>query len=488
MSDEPDSKADESKPPKIRAEDNPWYLLATLYGVPIVDDQHLRDQNRSTWNRYFASNLHEETRTKLIGEKRHTEGELTPFSPQELRAIEAAFAERCKASGKEFALPVSEAGIDFSNVEFKQIAWFVGYLFSSGANFGGATFSGAAFFDGAAFSLGANFGGATFSNLANFGGATFSGGASFDRATFSLGASFGSATFSGGATFCRATFSVVADFEGATFSGRVASFDRATFSGGAHFDGATFSDTADFEGATFSGEAYFHGATFCGMAFFYGAIFSLPAYFKKATFFSECSFINVEMKAETSFEAAIFKTEPPCFFGAKLHQGTIWRGVTWPKKPEDKEEAGDFIDAYACLKLEMDRLKKHEDELDFFVLELQSREVLLGRWEWGLPTWLYGRFSDYGRSYFRPLVALFYLALIGTLAFLTSDSLTAWQSLGLSWANTFNVFGFRKDFFDPKIIADLPGWLDVVAALQTIFGTIFLFLIGLGIRNKFRMK
>src|SRR5206468_12456082 len=63
----------------------------------------------------------------------------------------------------------------------------------------------------------------------------------------------------------------------------------------------------------------------------------------------------------------------------------------------------------------------------------------------------------YGRSYLRPLVALFYLALIGTLAFLSSDSLSLWQSLGLSAANTFNVFGFRKDFFEAAVIARLPA-------------------------------
>ncbi|HUI22628.1 MAG TPA: hypothetical protein VLZ74_16530 [Methylocella sp.] len=135
----------------------------------------------------------------------------------------------------------------------------------------------------------------------------------------------------------------------------------------------------------------------------------------------------------------------------------------------------------------MDRLKKHEDELDFFALELQSCQVLLGT-SMGLPIAIYGALSDYGRSYIQPLVALFFLGLIGTLGILSSDALSPWQSLGFSFANTFNVFGFRKDFFDPSVIACLPAWLQVVAAVQTILGTILLFLIGLGIRNKFRMK
>jgi hypothetical protein len=113
------------------------------------------------------------------------------------------------------------------------------------------------------------------------------------------------------------------------------------------------------------------------------------------------NFVSAEMNGETSFEGALFATEPPRFFGAKLHQGTVWRGIDWPV-PKKADEAG-TLDAYACLKLEMDRLKKHEDELDFFALELQSRRVLLGPGR-GLPIWLYRVLSEYGRSYARPFL------------------------------------------------------------------------------------
>jgi len=191
------------------------------------------------------------------------------------------------------------------------------------------------------------------------------------------------------------------------------------------------------------------------------------------------------MNGETSFEGAIFEKEPPRFFGAKLHQGTVWRGIKWPRKPKTEEEAGRFIDAYACLKLEMDRLKKHEDELNFFALELQSRRVLLGPWR-GLPFALYWLLSNYGRSYLRPLGAIVAVSIIGAGAFWHFDARPFWEAWGLSAANTLNVFGFRKDF-NLAIYSPLD-WLKVFSALQTILGTIFLFLIGLGIRNKFRMN
>jgi uncharacterized protein YjbI with pentapeptide repeats len=363
-SDDPESGPGEPKPPKKKAEDNPWYLLATLYGVPKFEDRELHAKNRIAWNRYFAANLGEETRTKLIVEKRHPAEELTSSSPEELQEVATAFAKRSMASGKELALPVSGAGVNFSDVQFEQYAFFEGYLFSTDSLFLGATFSDKTSFDGATFSRGALFGGATFSHGAHFGGATFSGWSNFAHATFS----------GGGAYFDSATFSVLADFGGATFSGW------------SNFADATFSDLVSFCGATFSGET----TTFSDVAF------SGVADFGKATFGGTSSFVNAEMKGETSFEGAMFKTAPPKFFGAKLHQGTVWRGIDWPTaKKADK--AGAFIDAYACLKLEMDRLKKHEDELDFFAREMQSRRVWLGPWR-SLPIALYELLSNYGRS------------------------------------------------------------------------------------------
>jgi hypothetical protein len=398
MSDDPDkpeSGVKTAKPLKIKAEDNPWYLLATLYGVPRRGDDEVQAKNRVAWNRYFAAKLEEETRTKLIEEKRHSAEELTPFSPEQLEDVRRTFAKRCKASGQILALPASDADIDFSYVDFEQGAVFGGYLV---------------------------------------------------RNCFFL-----NATFSGAAVFARTTFSEAAHFDGAAFSSW-ASFGGAAFSGGASFDGAAFSGGASFGGAAFD---------------------------------QESSFVNAEMKGETFFEDAVFKTEPPRFFGAKLHQGTVWRGITWPPKPKNKDKAGTFIDAYACLKLEMDRLKKHEDELNFFALELQSRRIEQGP-VWGFPFAIYGVLSDYGRSYLRPLGALIVVAAIGAAAFWYFDARTYGEALGLSAANTLNVFGFRRDF---GLAIDTPlAWLIVFSALQTILGVILLFLFGLGVRNKFRMK
>jgi hypothetical protein len=71
------------------------------------------------------------------------------------------------------------------------------------------------------------------------------------------------------------------------------------------------------------------------------------------------------------------------------------------------------------------------------------------------------------------------VAAVGTLVLLLSGApLAHWQSLGMSVANTLNVFGFRKDFFDPHLFGNLPAPLKILAAVQTILGTILLFAIN----------
>jgi uncharacterized protein YjbI with pentapeptide repeats len=101
---------------------------------------------------------------------------------------------------------------------------------------------------------------------------------------------------------------------------------------GATFAGATFSFEAEF--GDWGGKANFLGATFAGDAYFAGATFSSPAYFNKATFAGTTSFINAEMNGATSFEGATFEKRPLWFFGAKLHQSTVWCGIMAPPQEQ----------------------------------------------------------------------------------------------------------------------------------------------------------
>ncbi len=388
--------------------------------------------------------------------------------------------------------PTIDSGVDFSNVQFDRYVTFERHLFFDKADFENAVFDGQADFAGATFLGMASFENAAFSGTAGFDSVAFASPAIFSRVSFFENALFAHATFFSLAHFVRTTFSCGNPFGSTLFTGaefdNEANFLGTTFGGITNFDRTKFFRKVGFLNATFSRATKFGKSTFFDNVNFESTTFSEEVAFTEAIFDGSSRFVNAKMKSKTSFKGATFKTKPPEFFGARLHEGTVWPSrEAWPI-PKAKDEAEDCIHAYERLKLEMDRLKKHEDELDFFALELQSRRVLLGRWGWGLPIALYGLLSDYGRSYALPFLWLLGVAAIGAVLLEFSDPLPIAKSFGLSAANTLNVFGFRKDLFEPAVIARLPAWLDVVAALQTILGTILLSLFGLGIRNKFRVK
>jgi len=152
--------ADEAaQKPRVKAENNPWYLLATLYGQPTLEDDALRARNRTAWNRYMARALTKEARTALLARKGHPADELTRFSDKELHAIERAFAERHRqaACTGDTAIPNPLASnvIDFSGVDFDHPVFAGGFIFPDlRADFRGATFSKQAVFRGATFSGG----------------------------------------------------------------------------------------------------------------------------------------------------------------------------------------------------------------------------------------------------------------------------------------------------------------------------------------------
>jgi len=111
-----------------------------------------------------------------------------------------------------------------------------------------------------------------------------------------------------------------------------------------------------------------------------------------------------------------------------------------------------------------------------------------------LPIAVYGFVSDYGRSYVRPLGLLVATVLIGTIIFAAHEAgfgtpLFGYvrKAAGISFANTLSLLG-RPLLRSDVVLAEYPDWLKAVATLQTILGIAFLFLFGLGIRNRFRMK
>jgi uncharacterized protein YjbI with pentapeptide repeats len=457
--------ADEEAKHRGKAADNAWYKLATLHGLPGEKDGEIKRKNRVTWNRWVAQELPDDIKTTLL-QNGWTEEELTPFSTDERRTIAA-----------KIAIPLDAVKADFSNTEFEETFFALGFVFAAND------------FRNSCFRRGAHFNDSFFRSFAEFGGVTFGGWVDFRGTTFSASSSFTAAVFRSIATFYKVNFN-------GTW------FDDANFSHEAEFTDVVIRGLSSFRGTIFTGPANFTRATFgvqdttAGSqdARFINVIFNSTADFHGATFTDEVDFTNSELKGVTTFNNISFAKPPRCF-NTKLHEGTTWHGVKWPTEPSDPDRAQDFADAYERLKLEMDKLKKHGDELDFFARELQCRRVVRGLWK-GLPLAVYGFLCNYGRSYARPLLLLVVAVLLGVIPFALyrsggicslSTGCHVREALGISFANTAGLFG--KPLIRPEIaLADFPDWLKAIATMQTIVGIVLLFLFGLGVRNQFRMK
>jgi hypothetical protein len=489
---------DADEPELRRANGNPWYCLATIHGEKPTDPEEwgakLAAKNRLGWNRWIATALSDEKRAELV-KNGFPELELAPFSPEEKSAFCSAFAAR---RGNENESPPEPAECpDFTSTLFDRPIRFGGFLFARGADFSFATFSDEADFTSATFAGHADFflvkfssalfNSATFSDDADFRSAKFSNHGGFNMVTFSGKANFAAATF-GSAMFGSVTFSGDTDFSRVEISRR-AYFNSATFSGEANFQSATFSDEANFQSATFSDEANFQSATFSDEANFQSATFSDKAYFQSATFSAVIYLVNAKFATKTIFAGTNFRTNVPDFRGATMHEATEWHGAIWPKPAHDRDTAQAQVYSYERLKQEMDRLKKHEDEQSFFRKELRARRGLTSPWSGAWPlNYLYDILSDYGQSLIRPVLWLFGVFVVGFAFFAVAPvfngtRMTLAHAALVSFADVFSFLPFTRE-----AIGGLSGAAKILGAIQSILAALLLFLLGLALRNRFRMK
>lgn len=449
---------DSEKPALRPANENPWYCLATLYGEQPIDayDRELAEKNRQAWSRWFAD---------ISGDQR--------------RNLATAFERR--ADGRPLMPPERSARPDFSNTRFDRRVVFKGFPFEHHpCDFRSANFCADADFSEAQI------------DSANFSSAIFSAEANFSRTRFNILADFQSATFSGKTMFAHANL-VRPNFAAATFNG-AAHFESATFHQEAQFRSAKFADIADFRLAQFKSRVDFGSTVFSGLGGFTNATFSETADFEAATFSRYINFINAKFSERTLFNRVRFERVPD-FRGATMHEATEWHGVAWPKPPESKLGAQVQVYNYERLKQEMERLKKHEDEQRFFRKELRARRALARPWsgEWTLNL-LYQASSNYGYSIALPLIWLFGLFITGGAVFYlvhanpNSGVLTIWHAAALSFGNIFPFVPIAKELMGQSPVI---GWSRIEKAIavgQTLLGAPLLFLLGLALRNRFRMK
>lgn len=414
-----------------------------------------------------------------------------------------------------------------------------GYIFQDHVNFAEFQFGDDADFEGVHFRKSAIFAGAQFGEMTNFRFANFECDAIFSGAQFGDDAKFI------GTKFCG-RFGGQVIFRAAQF-GQQATFACAKFGFVANFEGAQFGDLAQFGGATFGGLALFRGLEWANLGCNYGALLDDrrawanlrgldPEAFGRidfggAEFLSDSDFSNRRFTGTANFslsrgsssvrrnEQAIveevsipsgqptFFAFPPAFHNSTFHQDTSFRDARFPDKPHGNEMCAR---AYRTLKLAFAQQHAVREEQRFFKLEMAEEAAL----ETGAKRCLYRiyeKVADYGFSLARPIawglgLTVFFAIIYGALMCgagktsgfaVLSEAPIDWQ-LTTQWAqfvllNLLPLPGFDETLKELRsMLFGDSGWWPLLAtiaeAMHKICVFLAVFLIGLALRNLFKLK
>jgi uncharacterized protein YjbI with pentapeptide repeats len=444
---------------------NPWFILMNFYGEQ--SDKNSRDKNTeiyekncALWNRWALSVLIEKNADlNILGEKYkalNKDPDIIPMSKEELDDLYKKLNERSSKAISNRAPATIETNlkfIDMSNLYVQSDLVINNYIFPMKIEAIGCVFEKNLFAQNCIFF--------DVLNISN---------TEFCRALFLQGSYFKS-NFMADEIVCRSN----------------ANFSRAQFARTSYFNNGKYYFEADWRKSKFLKDVDFKKNVF------FGEVDFESAYFYDSSRFNNSSFENL-----TRFADSAFLTSPPFFHGSKLHEGTEWHRVQWPKAPTDPYQGQLHVYAYERLKQEMERLKKQDDELNFFEFEMRARRVTEGLWSGrGILNASYDWFSGYGRSIEKPTIALLLIIFFTTLpiAIWMGGVRDDWlglrkfrKALELTLANITAPLNTRKDFLDPNMLESLPTWIKYLSGFQTLSGLLCAFLIGLALRNRFRLK
>lgn len=377
-------------------------------------------------------------------------------------------------------------------------------------------------------------------NIANFSEYDFKN-SDIDFENYQLGdcANFKEARFPFGAKFLNAHFGMFSSFQGAEL-GDYSSFSGARFSGKVDFIGAQFGYHTTFFKANFEELAEFGGAQFEKCCDFTSVIFKSAVSFESmsweqirksvrptvvdrliksanergisptdfqdidfsgAQFFGSVSFENRSFLSSLSFrsrceERTLF-SDAPIFHGCTFSQDTTFDSTIFPEPKGDHRA----LRAYRTLKLACSQLQSVREEQRFFKLEMEEEAALETNWRRWLFR-LYRELSDFGFSIGRPVILFFVVAALaafiyGWQAGLVLDSASTHTAALVQFSLASAIPGLEK-LAEPAALSlfgevskgianySLPTVLTLLA--HKAISLLALFLIGLALRNLFKMK
>jgi hypothetical protein len=412
------------------ANQNPWYVLMTLYGEQDGDEINweLAEKNRKAWNAWVGQALSEEEKKAAAVTTEVDVAELSTWSERE-SAITSCFNLAWVERNPETQLPLLPNPA--------QEVSFYRNLFSKSCDFSRFVFP-------------------------------------------RIKACH--CTFQSELVFARGRFTGRADFSGSIFSGSVF-FPGANFQSDSSFNDVRFNSSLSMDGAQFLGHSYFARAEF------------RPA---KTDQFCRYSFRSCEFSKPASFWKAVFASHYPDLAGHGLHERTefttekggwprvqghaVWSvEYHFPQQPVEDARASCAVIRHLLTKQGLP-----EDAHFFFRREMHyagRSGPCLAR----MPYLLYGAVSDYGYSILRPLIGLALVLFAMTWALwgqTLPDCPPAWQH---ALSNLLNFLGYLRLYY-PGCAESLSPQLKAWSGAQTFASYLLLFFLGLGLRQRFRLR
>jgi len=305
-------------------------------------------------------------------------------------------------------------------------------------------------------------------------------------------------------------------FNRARFNEGVLSFSQANLgTGEVNFDYARFNDLA----VTCNGTIFGGGDVSFNEAKFVDSSLSLnrssmgkgKVSFIKADFDGHLSLnnlVNSENITELNFRFSSFQKSVdlsgnlfycvPDFTNTKTaHHLDLDNFKCIPKFKNKKIEDEKDIARLCRLKEIAESNKDHEAALEFNALEFKAKRWAQFNVAKSILDMFYSGFSDYGRSIVKPFLALITSMIVfSCYYFYTSLSLFNLKTLGcsieLATSNSVPFLSISKELKSHAIeqlyqINTLPDLFGFMSVVQGILSFIFLFLIGLALRNRFRL-
>ncbi|TMO54247.1 DUF4097 domain-containing protein [Pseudoalteromonas phenolica] len=168
-----------------------------------------------------------------------------------------------------------------------------------------------------------------------------------------------------------------------------------------------------------------------------------------------------------------------------------------------RREADNVNDVNSLIRLKelAEANKDHQLALNLHIEEIKCSRWLRTPWYKLIVEFLFQKCSDYGRSIFRPIIYLFIVCLaFASIYDSASSKKDAWSdALLFSFSQMFSLIPSSKDartessrelygtVVDGKVIVDIPNYVFGLAGLQSIASIALVFLVGLALRNRFRI-